>query len=60
MRGHPVLRLTLRASVIEKRCKGSVFCGDRQIILTKSDKFPQNGELSLQKYQQPRLIADIL
>jgi len=48
MRGHPVLRLTLRAGVIEKRCKGTVFWGDRQIILTKSDKILQNGELSLQ------------
>jgi hypothetical protein len=38
----------LRASVIEKQCKGTAFLWNVQIIRPKSDKFLQNGQCSLQ------------
>jgi len=39
--GIPRFERTLRAGVIEKRCKGTAFYGDVQINAAKSVKFPQ-------------------
>jgi hypothetical protein len=56
MRGPPAFRPTLRAGVIEKRCKITAFGGDAQIFTQKSDKFLQSEQLSLQKERQICLI----
>ncbi len=58
MRRHPALRRTLRADVIEKRCKITAFERDYQIFLTKSNKFLKTAESSLQIItKQPHIMT---